>query len=63
MERIIPISNIWSINAVPPDEKNGRDIPVFGMEFVTTAIFNSACRANFREIPNTTRAEKRSGAR
>ena len=39
MERIIPISNIWSINAVPPDEKNGRDIPVFGMEFVTTAMF------------------------
>jgi len=36
---MIPISNICSINAVPPDEKNGREIPVLGIEFVTTAIF------------------------
>lgn len=40
MFKIIPISNICSISAVPPEEKNGSDIPVFGIELVTTAIFS-----------------------
>ena len=39
MDSSIPISNICTARAVPPELKNGRDIPVLGIEFVTTAIF------------------------
>ena len=39
IDKIIPISNIWSIRDVPPELKNGRDIPVLGMVLVTTAMF------------------------
>ena len=39
IDKIIPISNICSMSEVPPELKNGRDIPVFGIVFVTTAMF------------------------
>jgi hypothetical protein len=39
MESIIPISNICSISAEPPALKNGSEMQVFGIIFVTTAIF------------------------
>ena len=42
--------------------KNGKETPVFGIEFVTTAILSIACSPSFKEMPSTASAEKRSGA-
>ena len=42
---MMPISKICSIRAVPPDEKNGSEMPVLGIELVTTAIFKIVCSA------------------
>lgn len=39
----MPISPSSINKLVPPDEKNGRLMPVFGIVFVTTAMFRIAC--------------------
>ena len=39
------------ISAVPPALKNGNEIPVFGIEFVTTAILSAACTITSVVIP------------
>ena len=41
IESIMPISNICKANDEPPELKNGSEIPVFGIVFVTTATFNN----------------------
>ena len=51
MERIIPISKICIAVAVPPELKNGSDIPVFGIEFVTTAMLSITWSASFAVRP------------
>ena len=51
MERMIPISKICRASDVPPELKNGSEIPVFGMEFVTTAILSAACNATLKLRP------------
>ena len=58
----MPISPSSINKLVPPDEKNGRLMPVFGMVFVTTAMFSTACSATCTTKPTTSRAPKRSGA-
>ena len=47
----MPISNICRIRDVPPEEKKGREMPVLGMEFVTTAMFSTVCRATLAISP------------
>ena len=42
---MIPISKICRASAVPPDEKKGSEMPVLGMELVTTAILRMVCNA------------------
>lgn len=48
---------------VPPELKNGSEIPVFGMVLVTTAIFIATCNAILKVNPHTVRAQNLSGAR
>ena len=43
------------ISAVPPALKNGSEIPVFGIEFVTTAIFSATCIITSAVIPVASR--------
>ena len=50
-ERIMPISKICTAREVPPELKNGREMPVFGIEVVTTAIFIAACSATLKVRP------------
>ena len=45
MFTITPISASSKIRLVPPDEKNGRLMPVFGMVLVTTAMLQNTCQA------------------
>ena len=40
------------VNAVPPALKNGRGIPVFGIDDETTPIFKITCIATKLVIPN-----------
>ena len=47
----MPISKICMASEVPPEEKNGNEMPVFGMEFVTTAILSTVCKATFVTSP------------
>ena len=58
----MPISPSSIIRLVPPEEKNGRLMPVLGMVLVTTAIFSTACRATCTTKPTTSSAPNRSGA-
>ena len=62
MDKIIPTSNICKIREVPPELKNGSDIPVFGIVLVTTAIFITTCKAIFSVKPHTVSAQNLSGA-
>ena len=39
MESMMAISKICIISEVPPELKNGKEIPVLGILLVTTAIF------------------------
>ena len=57
-----PISVIRIRIDVPPYQKNGRIIPVFGIQFVTTMIFNTTCYAICDITPTTSREENKSGA-
>ena len=41
------------MRAVPPSEKNGREIPVFGIVFVATPILSPACIATWHTMPTT----------
>jgi hypothetical protein len=41
----MPISPSSIIRLVPPEEKNGRLMPVFGATLVTTAMWIMACQA------------------
>ena len=52
-ESTMPISPRSIIRLVPPEEKNGRLIPVLGMVLVTTAMFSTACRATCTTKPTT----------
>ena len=54
----MPISNICKASDVPPELKNGSDIPVFGIEFVTTAILSAACIPIFITSPTAASAPK-----
>ena len=47
----MPISPSSIIRLVPPEEKKGRLMPVFGMVLVTTATFSTAWYylGNYRE--------------
>ena len=58
----MPISNISIISEVPPAEKKGSEMPVFGTRLLTTAMLRMVWMATWAVIPVTTRAEKRSGA-
>ena len=44
------------IRLVPPEEKKGRLMPVFGMVLVTTAMFSTACNATCTTKPTTSSA-------
>ena len=48
---------------VPPEEKNGRLMPVLGMLLVTTAILSTACRMTWVTKPTTSSAPNLSRAR
>lgn len=50
-ESTMPISPRSIIRLVPPEEKKGRLMPVFGMVLVTTAIFSTACSATCTTKP------------
>ena len=58
----MPISPSSIIRLVPPEEKNGRLMPVLGMVLVTTAMFKMACKTTCttnptaRSAPNLSRA-------
>ena len=62
MDRMMPISKICKASAVPPDEKKGSEIPVLGMELVTTAILRMVCSATLVVSPYTVSAQNLSGA-
>ena len=62
MDKMIPISNIWIISEVPPVLKNGKEIPVFGIMLVTTAMFMATCKAILKVKPHTVKAQNLSGA-
>lgn len=49
----MPISPSSINKLVPPDEKNGRLMPVFGIVFVTTAMFRIACSVTCTTNPTT----------
>ena len=52
----MPISPSSINKLVPPDEKNGRLMPVFGIVFVTTAMFRIACSVTCTTNPTTSSA-------
>ena len=59
----MPISPSSIIRLVPPEEKKGRLMPVFGIVFVTTAIFKTACRITCTTKPTASSAPNLSRAR
>lgn len=59
----MPISPSSINKLVPPDEKNGRLMPVFGIVFVTTAMFSIACSVTCTTNPTTSSAPNLSRAR
>ena len=59
----MPISPSSINKLVPPDEKNGRLMPVFGIVFVTTAMFRIACSVTCTTNPTTSSAPNLSRAR
>ena len=61
-DKTMPISPRSIIRLVPPEEKKGRLMPVFGMVLVTTAMFSTACKATCTTNPTTSSAPKRFGA-
>lgn|GEM_PF-7059781 len=58
----MPISPSNINKLVPPDEKNGRLMPVFGIVFVTTAMFRIACSVTCTTNPTTSSAPNLSRA-
>ena len=42
----MPFSASCMMSAVPPEEKNGSEMPVEGSRFVTTATFRNTCKAS-----------------
>ena len=58
----IPISPSSIIRLVPPEEKKGRLMPVFGMVLVTTAMFSTACSTTCTVKPTVSSAPNLSGA-
>ncbi len=59
----MPISPSSISKLVPPEEKNGRLIPVFGIVFVTTAMFKMACKMTCTTKPTVSSAPNLSRAR
>ena len=53
---------IWKINDVPPAEKNGSGIPVFGTHDVVTPMFSITCTMVTEISPKTKSIENLSGA-
>lgn len=51
------------VRAVPPALKKGSEMPVLGMELVTTAIFRRACQPIWAVNPMTSIQPNLSGAR
>ena len=58
-----PICASCMVSAVPPALKKGREMPVLGMELVTTAMFRSACHPIWAVRPMTSMHPNLSGAR
>ena len=58
----MPHSAICTISAVPPEEKNGSEMPVDGRVFVTTATLSSTCTASSVVRPKAIRVANRVGA-
>ena len=63
MFRTTPICASCISVALPPAEKKGSEIPVVGIELVTTAILSSAWIPNWNTTPITTIELNLSGAR
>ena len=59
----MPISPSSIIKLVPPEEKNGRLMPVLGMVLVTTAMFSTACSTTCTTKPTASSAPNLSRAR
>ena len=53
-DRTMPISPRSIIRLVPPEEKKGRLMPVFGMVLVTTAMLQNTCHAICAIMPMPT---------
>ena len=62
-DRTMPISPSSMSRLVPPDEKNGRLMPVLGIVFVTTAMLRIACRMTCTTNPTVSSAPNLSRAR
>ena len=58
-----PISLSSSSRLVPPEEKNGRLMPVLGISAVPTAICRNTCQAICEMMPMPSTVPYRSGAR
>lgn len=52
-ERASPIFIKQISKNVPPDEKNGRGIPVTGIRPIVIATFSNICIKNIAQIPET----------
>ena len=59
----MPISPRSISKLVPPEEKNGRLMPVLGMVLVTTAMFKMACSTTCTTNPTASSAPNLSRAR